>query len=710
MRICVLTVSTVVSSAPGHAWRRRPGTYCSAAALTLAGVAAFSSPASAACPTTPVGGLLTVSSDCAQINFGAFAAGTSVLVKPGVALGGGGSKPLFSSLPNQTVGDITIEGTLQGRPGGAAAVMGFNASTAALGKVTFVAGSTINSVSGTVAAIDLRGLPLWNGGLENNGNISVATGSSVVSLSSGIVNGSIVNNGSSVSAIAFLVSSNETINGNISNTNAITANSGSGIRLASTTVNGNLLNTGTIRGASGAAFDLATRTKISGLTNGGTISGFDTAISLSGATVSGDIVNSRTMSGKNYGITASGATIGGKIVNNANATISGAVNSLLLNQTGATVTTVDNSGTLSGAVNLGTAGTLNILGDAARVVGATTGTGASRVNIDGNFQTDGNFSVPTFAILGGTTTLVNNANATNTIVGAAGALRIGDGGTSGAVAGNIANSGAVTFNRGDAYTYGGVIGGDGSVTQSGSGTLTLTGANTYTGLTTVASGSALQMGAGGTSGSLAGDIANNGALTFDRSDAAAYNGSISGAGTLTKNGAGALTLGGTNRASSAAVNAGSLILSGANTFTNGATVLAGSTLQVGTGASGSLDGNIANGGALVFNRSDSYTYTGAMSGSGTLTKNGAGAVTLSGTNSASRATVSAGSLILTGANIYTNGATVASGTTLQIGVGATGGLVGNVANSGALIFERSNDYAYGGAITGASAMSPTAAR
>ena len=55
----------------------------------------------------------------------------------------------------------------------------------------------------------------------------------------------------------------------------------------------------------------------------------------------------------------------------------------------------------------------------------------------------------------------------------------------------------------------------------GAGTLILSAANTYTGDTTVTAGT-LQIGAGGTSGSVAGNIVDNAALTFNRSDALTF--------------------------------------------------------------------------------------------------------------------------------------------------------------------------------------------
>ena len=58
----------------------------------------------------------------------------------------------------------------------------------------------------------------------------------------------------------------------------------------------------------------------------------------------------------------------------------------------------------------------------------------------------------------------------------------------GAIVGDVANNGALAFNRSDTYTFGGRISGSGAVTQMGSGTTVLTADNRYTGLTTIAAG------------------------------------------------------------------------------------------------------------------------------------------------------------------------------------------------------------------------------
>ncbi len=101
------------------------------------------------------------------------------------------------------------------------------------------------------------------------------------------------------------------------------------------------------------------------------------------------------------------------------------------------------------------------------------------------------------------------------------------------VPGNVVDNGALIFNRSNALTYAGVVSGTGSLTQAGAGTLTLTGANTYTGGTTISAGT-LQVGSGGTTGSLVGNIVDNGALIFNRSNPLTYAGAISGTGSLTK--------------------------------------------------------------------------------------------------------------------------------------------------------------------------------
>ena len=104
-------------------------------------------------------------------------------------------------------------------------------------------------------------------------------------------------------------------------------------------------------------------------------------------------------------------------------------------------------------------------------------------------------------------------------------------------------------------------------------TVVLTADNTYLGDTIVqgpgANGTGrLQIGDGGTTGTLgAGDVVNDGQITFNRADDTSYDGSISGSGTLAQAGSGTLTLNGANSYSgNTTVSGGTLVLGAAGTL------------------------------------------------------------------------------------------------------------------------------------------------
>jgi outer membrane autotransporter protein len=86
-----------------------------------------------------------------------------------------------------------------------------------------------------------------------------------------------------------------------------------------------------------------------------------------------------------------------------------------------------------------------------------------------------------------------------------------------------------------------VMTGAGSLTKDGLGTLTLTGANVYSGGTTITAGT-LQLGNGGTGGSIMGNVANSGVLAFNRSDVVTFGGTIAGTGGVWQVGSGQTTL------------------------------------------------------------------------------------------------------------------------------------------------------------------------
>ena len=171
----------------------------------------------------------------------------------------------------------------------------------------------------------------------------------------------------------------------------------------------------------------------------------------------------------------------------------------------------------------------------------------------------------------------------------------------------------------------------GNNSYSGTTTLSNTIASVATGVgqysTTIKS--MLQIGSGFTSGSLGtGSVTNSGILSFNRSDTATANNSISGSGQLFQ------------------IGSGTTILGGANSYTGGTTITTG-TLQ---GTTSSLQGSIIDDAALVFDQTTTGSYSSVISGSGTVTKSNVGAVTFSNANSYSGATlISGGTLAITNA-------------------------------------------------------------
>jgi fibronectin-binding autotransporter adhesin len=142
--------------------------------------------------------------------------------------------------------------------------------------------------------------------------------------------------------------------------------------------------------------------------------------------------------------------------------------------------------------------------------------------------------------------LLTNANTyTGGTTIAAGTLQLGGdeagGGTSGSIVGDVLDSAALVFNRSNTLAVPGQISGSGNVTQSGDGTTILTGNNTYAGGTSITGGT-LQLGDGGNTGSITGNVANDGALAFKRANVLSFDGVISGGGELDQIGQGTTIL------------------------------------------------------------------------------------------------------------------------------------------------------------------------
>jgi autotransporter-associated beta strand protein/T5SS/PEP-CTERM-associated repeat protein len=151
----------------------------------------------------------------------------------------------------------------------------------------------------------------------------------------------------------------------------------------------------------------------------------------------------------------------------------------------------------------------------------------------------------------------------NVIVGTLGQINIGTGGLAGTFnAPTITNNGVIHFDFTDTTTLSAQVSGSGQILKDGIGTVILTGNNTYSGGTTINAGT-LQLGNGGTTGSLTGNVIDDGILAFNRSDSVTYHGVISGGGSVQQNGTGTTVLVMDNTyTGTTTVNAGTLIVDG----------------------------------------------------------------------------------------------------------------------------------------------------
>ena len=228
-------------------------------------------------------------------------------------------------------------------------------------------------------------------------------------------------------------------------------------------------------------------------------------------------------------------------------------------------------GGVSGAIPISGTGALEVQSGAFIDSGVSTYTGTTTIDPGAAFRLNGTGSIAD------SSNVIDNGqfDIFGTTAGASIITLSGAGGVSlGAQTLTLTNASG-TFSG--MIADGGFGGTGGGLTIAG-GTETLTGANIFTGLTTVASGATLNLGAGGTSGSVAGNIVDNGTLNLNRSNLQIIGQSISGTGALNQ------------------IGTGFTILDGFNPLTGLTTISAG-TLEVGDGAhpGATLGGNVVVG-------------------------------------------------------------------------------------------------------------------
>ncbi|MCX6953577.1 MAG: autotransporter-associated beta strand repeat-containing protein, partial [Verrucomicrobia bacterium] len=378
---------------------------------------------------------------------------------------------------------------------------------------------------------------------------------------------------------------------------------------------------------------------------------------------------------------------------------------LILDDTGTGASTFALGGFSNSLASLaGASSSLVTLGTGTLTIGTATGTNTFAGTISG---TGGSLVKD-----GLSTQILSGANTyTGTTTISAGSLVIGAGGTSGSLAGNIVNNATLIFNRSDASTYAGVISGSGTLAKQGAGTLSLTGASTFTGGTTVTGGT-LAIGAGGTTGSLAGNIVNNATLAFNRSDATTYSGVISGTGAVAQQGSGVLTLSGVNTYTGGTVFTAGTLLVGADSAlgqASGGLTFGGGALKVSTGLTSARAITLSSGGGTINTNTYGVTLSGVISGTGGLTHQGTGILTLSGTNTYTGGTTVQGGGVLDFTSNLNLGA-AAGGVTLNGGYLRTQAAIGDFTHpivlgaSGGNLNTNGLDSTFSGQITGSGSL------
>ncbi|MBT5902719.1 MAG: hypothetical protein HOH58_11510, partial [Opitutaceae bacterium] len=405
-----------------------------------------------------------------------------------------------------------------------------------------------------------------------------------------------------------------------------------------------------------------------------------------GDTTFGDIALSNNATSRRLTLNGTGnTTLSGAITNGSGGATAGL---LTINNTG--TTTISGTNTYDGTTDINN-GTVVITGDNSGISGQfRLDNGDVQVGAANAFGTgELRFANGDIRAIGSSRTVTNNITmgGNGTIIeGTEDLTFTGTATLNGNRVINVTNTGLTTFgnidlsnstsNRTLTLTHGagsdvvidGVISNGSSsnsrLTKNGAGTLTLTGDNTYTNITTLNAGT-LNIGDGGTTGSLTSNITNKSAVVFNRSNGSTYANIISNVGTVEKTGSGNLTFSGDNTYTGATtVSNGPLTLAHKDALgsaASGTTADSGATLALTNNITVASEAVTNNG--TVTNTSGTNTFNGVISGSGVLT-------------------TTAGNLTLSNTNTYSGNTTVGSGTTLTLSADDALGTGSTTVNSG----------------------------
>jgi fibronectin-binding autotransporter adhesin len=268
---------------------------------------------------------------------------------------------------------------------------------------------------------------------------------------------------------------------------------------------------------------------------------------------------------------------------------------------------------------------------------------ATNADVSGGTWNPSNTAVFGGAVLTSSVTAGGSVSAANGILFNSDGYTI-NGGTINLTAASQASN-SIGVNTGTAI-IGSTLAGSAGMTKTGVGALVLTGNNTYTG-DTVVSGGTLQVGGGGTSGSITGNanLNNSAVLVFNRSDNTSFAGAISGTGSVAKFAAGTLALQPNNTyTGKTAILGGLIATSDESAFGANPAGLVPDQITLNGGGIQASGGDVSfssnrgitlgpSGGTLDTNGNNiSVSSTNPIAGPGSLVKKGLGTLALNASN------------------------------------------------------------------------------